>query len=52
LLPVIVFTPLLSGSKAPEPDVSSPLREEGGVRLRIDAAFPPPGSSPAGGRQR
>ncbi len=24
LLPVLVFTPLLSGSKAPEPDVSSP----------------------------
>jgi MFS family permease len=51
LLPVIVFTPLLSGSKAPEPDASSPLREEGEARVRIDATFSPPGSSPARGRQ-
>jgi MFS family permease len=49
LLPVIAFTPLLSGPKEPGSDVSSSMREEGGVGVRIDVASPPPESSPSKG---
>jgi MFS family permease len=45
-LPVIAFTPLLSGPKASEHDVSTPSTRKSGVGARIDAASPPPDSSP------
>jgi MFS family permease len=51
LLPVIAFTPLLSGPKEPGHDVSSPLMGEARVGVRINAASPPPESSPAGGEK-
>jgi MFS family permease len=50
-LPVIVFTPLLSGPKESEQNIPSPLMGEGRVGVRSDAALPPPGSSPVRGEE-
>jgi MFS family permease len=50
-LPVIAFTPLLSGPKESEQNIPSPLMGEGRVGVRSDAALPPPGSSPVRGEE-
>jgi MFS family permease len=50
-LPVIAFTPLLSGPKESEQNIPSPLVGEGRVGVRSDAALPPPGSSPVRGEE-
>jgi predicted MFS family arabinose efflux permease len=50
-LPVIVFTPLLSGPKESEQNIPSPLMGEGRVGVRSDAALPPPGSTPVRGEE-
>jgi MFS family permease len=49
MLPVIAFTPLLSGPAEDERDVPLPAEGERRVGVRIDTASPPSGSSPTSG---
>jgi MFS family permease len=51
LLPVIAFTPLLSGPKKPADTFSSTLIGAGEVGVRIDPDAPPAAASPAGGEE-
>jgi MFS family permease len=49
MLPVIAFTPLISGPAEAERDFPSPAEGEGRVGVRMDTASPPPGSPPTSG---